>query len=309
MKKFFIKTNFLLFFFFIFSIFSACTVDTDPKTVTQTIVWKGSFASADEIDNPQYLWAYYNTTDGCSYIYDGEKWTLLAASGKDGVSTRAVILYELNGGTLPEDAPLIYTYATPVELVEPVNDPYNFEGFYYNADFSGQKVTELDDSYAYGQVLYAKWSYSITFHFNDGQESRVQVISDINSKYTFETLERSGYRFDGWFTDENFSSEVSEWNDGANKGDITLYAKWTEFVTITYISSDPSYTEEIEICKGDKAENINLDTYIKDGIIYTLVGWSETIDGALFDFENSVTSDLTLYAQWSLYDTNSDPEF
>ena len=42
------------------------------------IIWLGSFASADEIENPQKLNAYYNTTDGCSYIYDGEKWTLLA---------------------------------------------------------------------------------------------------------------------------------------------------------------------------------------------------------------------------------------
>ena len=33
-----------------------------------SIVWIGSFASADEIENPQYLWAYYNTTDGCSLI-------------------------------------------------------------------------------------------------------------------------------------------------------------------------------------------------------------------------------------------------
>ena len=302
MKKFVIKVVFLCFFVLFFL---DCTVDTNP----QTIVWKGSFSSSDEIENPEYLWAYYNTSDGCSYIFDGEKWTLLAASGKDMVSARSVILYELNGGTLPENAPVIYTYGTPVDLEEPVNEPYHFEGFYYNSDFSGQKVTELDDSYAYGQVLYAKWSYTVTFNYNDGQESKEKVISDINSKYIFETLERSGYRFDGWFTDENFSSKVTEWNVDTKKGNITVYAKWKEIVTITYISSDPSYTEEIEICKGDKAENINLDTYIKDGILYTLVGWSETIDGTLFDFENSVTSDLTLYAQWSLYDTNSDSEF
>ena len=117
-----------------------------------SIVWKGSFASADEIENPQYLWAYYNTTDGCSYIYDGEKWTLLTSAGKNGAdgldgqngtdgtngtngkNARVVILYVLNGGTLPEGAPSIYSYGTPVELEEPVFEPYNFEGFYYNAD-------------------------------------------------------------------------------------------------------------------------------------------------------------------------------
>ena len=44
-----------------------------------SIVWKGSFATP--IENPEELWAYYNTSDGCSYIYDGEKWVLLASSG------------------------------------------------------------------------------------------------------------------------------------------------------------------------------------------------------------------------------------
>lgn len=43
-----------------------------------SIIWLGSYASADEIENPQPMNAYYNNTDGSSYIYDGKKWTLLA---------------------------------------------------------------------------------------------------------------------------------------------------------------------------------------------------------------------------------------
>ena len=48
-----------------------------------SINWRGSYEIPDEITNPKYLDVYYNITDGCSYIYDGEKWTLLAKSGKD----------------------------------------------------------------------------------------------------------------------------------------------------------------------------------------------------------------------------------
>lgn len=47
-------------------------------------IWKGSFATKDEIENPQKNWAYFNTTDGCSYIFDGTDWTLLASKGNDG---------------------------------------------------------------------------------------------------------------------------------------------------------------------------------------------------------------------------------
>ena len=103
-------------------------------------------------------------------------------NGTNGKNARVVILYALNGGILPEGAPLIYSYGTPVELEEPVFEPYNFEGFYYNGDFSGEKVTSLDDDYAYGKVLYAKWSYRITFDDNyTGGEINTLEYYDIDS--------------------------------------------------------------------------------------------------------------------------------
>ena len=61
-----------------------------------SIKWKGNFDSPDKLTNPEYLWAYYNTTDGCSYIYDGENWTLLSAKGESGTGGIAYINYILN---------------------------------------------------------------------------------------------------------------------------------------------------------------------------------------------------------------------
>ena len=49
---------------------------------TNSFIWQGS--SATPPANPEKYWAYFDTDDGCSYIYDGEKWTLLAQAGKDG---------------------------------------------------------------------------------------------------------------------------------------------------------------------------------------------------------------------------------
>ena len=51
---------------------AAGTAGTDGVS----IIWLGSFASDPE--NPEKLNAYYNTKTGCSYIYDGTKWILLA---------------------------------------------------------------------------------------------------------------------------------------------------------------------------------------------------------------------------------------
>ena len=49
-----------------------------------SIVWLGTFDSVDEIENPEYLNAYFNMTDGCSYIFNGNEWQLLARSGTNG---------------------------------------------------------------------------------------------------------------------------------------------------------------------------------------------------------------------------------
>ena len=273
-------------------------IQLEPENTS--IVWKGSFASADEIENPQYLWAYYNTTDGCSYIYDGEKWTLLTSAGKNGTdgldgqngtdgtngtdgsngtngkNARVVILYVLNGGTLPEGAPSIYSYGTPVELEEPVFEPYKFEGFYYNADFSGKKVTSLDDDYAYGKVLYARWGYRITFDDNyTGGELNTLDYYDIDSvNNSFKTPARTGYTFLGWYNNPNYDEQIDSWNTNENKGNVTLYAKWkiNEY-TITYIDDYGLSPEPVKV-----EYNTILDkTYFPDlsNDDYRFIEWKE----------------------------------
>ena len=48
-----------------------------------TFKWLGEFAT--EPEDPDLYDAYYNTTDGCSYIWNGSDWDILAKDGKDGV--------------------------------------------------------------------------------------------------------------------------------------------------------------------------------------------------------------------------------
>ena len=52
-------------------------VQTNP-----TFKWLGEFVTVPE--NPDLYDAYYNTTDGCSYIWNGSDWDLLAKAGEDG---------------------------------------------------------------------------------------------------------------------------------------------------------------------------------------------------------------------------------
>ena len=57
----------------------------DILSGNNSIIWKGSYADSSALSNPKRNWAYYNTTDGCSYIYDGSEWMLLASKGEQGI--------------------------------------------------------------------------------------------------------------------------------------------------------------------------------------------------------------------------------
>lgn len=48
-----------------------------------SVVWLGSLATAPA--NPKVNDAYYNTTDGISYFWDGSAWQVLARDGQDGL--------------------------------------------------------------------------------------------------------------------------------------------------------------------------------------------------------------------------------
>ena len=136
------------------------------------INWQGSFATSPA--NPEKYWAYFNTTDGCSYIYDGEKWTLLAQAGADGedgangngggASVEHKIIYELNGGTNNTKNPNSFLEYLTVNLRSPTRDGYYFAGWYENADFSGNRIKGWEIGEKRTDVtLYAKWTTDVSF--------------------------------------------------------------------------------------------------------------------------------------------------
>ena len=138
--------------------------NSDDKNYS--FIWQGS--SATPPANPEKYWAYFNTTDGSSYIYDGEKWTLLAQAGKDGedgtngnggeASVEHKIIYELNGGTNNLENPNLFLEYLTVNLKSPTRDGYYFDGWYENADFSSEIIIGWDAGEKRTDVtLYAKW--------------------------------------------------------------------------------------------------------------------------------------------------------
>ncbi len=72
-----------------------------------SIIWKGTHSSHPS--DPLMNWAYYNSADKKSYIYDGDQWQTLAQDGQDGQDAVSIVwLGEL--GSEPINASLNNAY-------------------------------------------------------------------------------------------------------------------------------------------------------------------------------------------------------
>lgn len=59
--------------------------------VVDGMIWKGDLSSHPS--NPERSWAYYNTTDKKSYLYDGSQWVVFVKDGVAGNSVTSVVNY------------------------------------------------------------------------------------------------------------------------------------------------------------------------------------------------------------------------
>ena len=98
-RKLFFLCIILCLAFFFATCSNGSSSDDDDNT---GITWLGPLPYPP--NNPKYLWAYYNTTDECSYIWDGKKWTLLSGKSR---ATFDVKVVELTKKVVPFADPSI----------------------------------------------------------------------------------------------------------------------------------------------------------------------------------------------------------
>ena len=187
-----------------------------------SIVWVGAFASADEIENPQYLWAYYNTTDGCSYIYDGEKWTLLAygEKGKNGDDSSVVlppttleptevfiVTYETEHDTVPEKFYCMKGFKLTKEKLPVLQDEHYNQTSWRDGDSAATEGYEITKN----TVLSAVWApkkYKITYECDSITPPETVFVdygTTLDDSY-FPTISNDRYLLRHW---EKNNSKVS----------------------------------------------------------------------------------------------------
>ncbi len=138
----------------------------------------------------------------------------------------------------PKTESVTVVYGTKYgELARPAaRTGYEFNGWAKDESgttaFDNNSTVSLDDLSGGSVVLYAKWTANTyTVSFNQGYTGAgtiAPITVTYDSEYgTLPEPTRSGYRFDGWYTDNTYSTQVTSTSTVNKATNHTLYAKWT----------------------------------------------------------------------------------
>ena len=259
----------------------------DILSGSRSLVWKGSHPTAPA--DPKLFWGYFDTTDGCSYIFDGTKWTLLAAKGEQGDTGAA-------GAAGEDGASIIWlgSYASEPQNPARLNAYYNTEtGSSYI--FDGTKWTLLavkGDTGATGAQgkqgdtgAAGEDGASIVWRGEFGDASEIENVAALNAY--FNTTDGRSYIFDG-----------TKWN---------ILATYVHRYRITFAPNGGSgEMQDIIITSLQESASLPKGTFTgANGAQF--VGWNTKADytGDIYTDTDTITpsEDITLYAQWVPEDT------
>ena len=144
------------------------------------------------------------------------------------------ITYKLDGGTNNENNPTSVTFDNPKNLENPTKQGFEFEGWFFDSSYTNP-VTQIPVASMYPRTtIYAKWidrrpEYKVTFNSKGGSSVQSQTVKDGDCANEPSAPKKTGYFFDGWVTESDGSTKFN-FNE-AIKGNITLYASWTNSIT------------------------------------------------------------------------------
>jgi len=153
-------------------------------------------------------------------------------------------------------------------------------------------------------TLYAKWEaikYTVTFNANgaNGTTPASQTVNALSS-ITLPNgngLSNAGYNFGGWSVDDTGTNVYDIGESFIVESDITLFAVWNlQPYTVNFYSNGGSAVQSQSVTYG------SITTRPADPVRngYKFVGWYiNTGLTDVYNFSNTVTGNVTLYAKWS----------
>ncbi len=183
---------------------------------------------------------------------------------------------------------------------DPTRAHYTFGGWYTDE--------ALTSKFNFGTLpkksvtLYAKWvpvEYKITYVLNGGiNGTNNPATYNIEDAFNFDGATKTGYTFNGWYPDPDFTSALVEKVTLGSHGEITLYANFS--INKYTISFNTNGGTDVEPIKQNYATSVSApEDPAKNG--YKFVGWySNSSLTSKYTFTTIPAENITLYAKWEL---------
>ncbi|WP_459187661.1 InlB B-repeat-containing protein [Parabacteroides sp. APC149_11_2_Y6] len=220
----------------------------------------------------------------------------------DPVIVEYTVSFESNGGSglSPVKVPEGGKVTKPGD---PIKEGETFLGWYKETAFT--TVWDFEkDVVTQNLSLYARWAkpeqqvYTVSFETNGGSEvAPLKVIEGDKLAKPTDPV-KTDCSFLGWYIDAALT-EAWQFNTYTVKGNLTLYARWSNPGEVVYtVSFDTDGGSEIEaVSVLDKETVLKPANPEKTG--FEFKGWySDPEKVTVYDFESLVTADITLYAKW-----------
>lgn len=180
---------------------------------------------------------------------------------------------------------------------KPSPDPER-EGFTFKGWFKDKAATEefdFDELITGDTTLYAKWDvnvYKVSFDLNgaEGSIDPQEVEYGSAASKPKSDPEREGFVFEGWFKDAQGTEEFNF--DEPVKADTTIYAKWTELLTVSFDAAGGTEVEPVKVKKGSSLGSLPETT--KEG--FKFAGWYN--GDQLVTADTLIEENLELEAHW-----------
>jgi uncharacterized repeat protein (TIGR02543 family) len=217
------------------------------------------------------------------------------------------VRFDAQGGTADPTEMTVTFDAAYGALATASREGYSFDGWFTEPAGAGSRIIDSSIvSIPNDHSLYANWianSYRVDFDAQGGSEpDPASMVVTFGEAYgALATTSRSGYSFDGWWTEAGGAgTEVTDATLVSTASVHTLYAKWVaNDYTLSFDAQGGSATPTEKTVTFDAAYG-TLATATRTG--YTFDGWWTGADGAgtqvLDSTIVSTDADHTVYAKW-----------
>lgn len=244
--------------------------------------------------------------DGCpssmTVTYPGSKkqWDDIDKGSNNDVLENNLICAMLEATFDPDNGESISTQTIDrggkfTEPAAPSKENHTFAGW-YNGDepFDFDADTTNDPNVL---KLVAKWNinkYTVQFVSDYGNAPTSQNVPYNGTADDPGKLTEEGYTFDGWYTDDTYSTEFDFTQP--IKRNTTVYAKWTaKNYEVSFITEHGKTPTSQNVPYNETADDPGKLT--EDG--YTFIGWyTDHTCTTEFNFSTPITGDTKVYAKW-----------